>query len=104
MNKKDVSKTNAKNPKWVKPFFIFLFVCFVVYAMLQIVSQQAEIAELKNKANTADQKIVEARQINDEYKSLLGSDEDEYMRRMAIDKSGYAYPNERRFYMVDGKD
>ena len=32
---------------------------------------------------------------------MLDSGEKEYMKKIAIDKLGYAYPEERRFYIVN---
>ena len=41
----------------------------------------------------------------EEYNRLLSSgDEAEYMERVAVEQLGYAYPNERRFYIVNGSD
>ena len=43
-------------------------------------------------------KITEAKQQNDEYIRLLSADDEAaYMERIAIERLGYAYPNERRF-------
>ena len=60
--------------------------------MLEYNEKEAELEELKL---IAEQLEAE----NAEYESIL-SEEDErtYMERIAIEKLGYAYPDERRFY------
>ncbi len=78
--------------------------CLIIYSILSIISQQAQIAQLKKESEELSAKITDARQQNDEYVRLLSDDdESEYMERIAIEKLGYAYPNERRFYIVEGK-
>ena len=102
---KSISEKNTekhKKSKLFKPFMTIMIVCFAVYAAVQIIYQQAQIAELKKQTDLINSKITEAKQVNDEYNRLLGSDENEYMEMIAIDKLGYAYPNERRFYLVNG--
>ncbi|MGN0593904.1 MAG: septum formation initiator family protein [Hominimerdicola sp.] len=91
-----------KTSRLFKPFMIIMMICFVLYAMVQIIYQQAQIAELKKQSEVLNNKISEAKQVNDEYSGMLNSDEREYMERIAVEKLGYAYPNERRFYLVNG--
>ena len=68
-------------------------------------SQQAQVAQLRKESAEISKKITAAKQQNDEYVRLLKSDdEDEYMKRIAIEKLGYAYPNEKRYYIVTDGD
>lgn len=90
-----------KKPRLLKPVITIIVVCFCVYAVGDIISQQAQIVQLQKEANSISQKITEQKQQNDEYTRLLNSDEAEYFERIAIEKYGYAYPNERRFYIVN---
>lgn len=77
--------------------------CLIIYSLFTIISQQAQIAQLKKQSEELSAKITEARQQNDEYIRVLSSDDEaEYIERIAIERLGYAYPNERRFYIVDG--
>ena len=70
-----------------------------------IISQQAQIAQLRKESDAINKKITAAKQLNDEYTRLLSSDDEaEYMEKIAIEKLGYAYPNERRFYIVNNSD
>lgn len=85
-----------------KPLATFAIVCFVVYAIISIVSQQVQISQLEKQTEEISAKITAEKQQNDEYVRLLSEDDEAaYMERIAIERLGYAYPNERRFYIVD---
>lgn len=80
----------------------FAFVLLIIYALVSLVSQQSQIAEQKEKIAEVKTQIAELQQENDEYTRLLSNeDESEYIRRIAIERLGYAYPNERRFYVIE---
>ncbi len=85
---------------------VFLaIICLLDYSVYTIVSQQAQVAQLRKESAEISKKITAAKQQNDEYVRLLKSDdEDEYMKRIAIEKLGYAYPNEKRYYIVTDGD
>lgn len=86
------------------PLAMFAAFILVVYSIITIISQQVQIAQLKQQKSEINAQMNEARQLNDEYTRLLASeDESEYMERIAVEKLGYAYPNERRFYVVDAQ-
>lgn len=101
--KKDFVKKKKKKP--VGKFIImFAAVCFTFYVMITVITQRIAIAEKKQEMEELDAQITEAKQIQDEYARILsGKDEEETMRRIAIERLGYAYPNERRFYIVDAE-
>ncbi|MBR6873231.1 MAG: septum formation initiator family protein [Ruminococcus sp.] len=81
---------------------IIAVICLIVYAIFNIISQQAEIAELRKQSEELSAQITEQEQRNDEYNRLLrAGDEAEYMERIAVEQLGYAYPGERRFYIVE---
>ena len=102
---KDAAKKNPKpkRSRFVKLLTIFAVAALVVYSGVIIISQQAQIAQLRKESDAINKKITAAKQLNDEYTRLLSSD-DEYMEKIAIEKLGYAYPNERRFYIVNNSD
>lgn len=76
--------------------------CLVIYAIFNIISQQAQIVELRKQSEELSAQITEQEQRNDEYNRLLrAGDEAEYMERIAVEQLGYAYPGERRFYIVE---
>lgn len=74
---------------------------FLVYSLYIVISQQAELSEQQKELANIKSQITVAKQENDEYTRLLsGEDESEYMKKIAIERYGYAYPNERRFYVA----
>ena len=76
--------------------------CLIVFSIFSIISQQAEIAQLEKESQELSAQITEEEQKNDEYNRLLSAgDEAEYMERVAVEQLGYAYPNERRYYIVE---
>jgi len=102
---KDAAKKNPKPKRSVKLLTIFAVAALVVYSGVIIISQQAQIAQLRKESDAINKKITAAKQLNDEYTRLLSSDDEaEYMEKIAIEKLGYAYPNERRFYIVNNSD
>ncbi len=76
-----------------------LFALVLVYAVGLIIQTQADIAEQRMQIEKLEAEITETRQSNDEYQRILKTeDEREYMFTVAVEKLGYAYPRERRFY------
>lgn len=76
-----------------------LFILVLVYSVGLIIQTQADIAEQKNQIEKLKAEINETREENDEYQRILNTeDENEYMFTVAVEKLGYAYPRERRFY------
>ncbi len=76
----------------------------IIYSVVTIISQQVQIAKLRQEEKEINERMSEARQLNDEYSRLLSSeDEDAYMEMIAVERLGYAYPEERRFYIVEAK-
>ncbi|MBQ9376009.1 MAG: septum formation initiator family protein [Ruminococcus sp.] len=99
---KALKKKDNKSFVISKPLSAFALVCFVVYSVIMIISQQIQIADIKKESEELSEKITAAKQQNDEYVRLLSADDEAaYMERIAIEKLGYAYPNERRFYIIN---
>lgn len=91
-----------KHSRFGRFLTVFAVAALLVYSLATIISQQAQIAQLKKESSVIEKKITAAKQLNDEYTRLLSSDDEaEYMEKIAIEKLGYAYPNERRFYIVN---
>lgn len=95
------NRRKKKKSRVLRILFLVVAVGFCVFLGANIVSQQAQIAQLKKETSAISRKITEAEQKKDEYTELLNSDEKEYMEKVAVEKFGYAYPNERRFYVVN---
>ncbi|MCD7742049.1 MAG: septum formation initiator family protein [Ruminococcus sp.] len=97
-----ITVKRRKESSIFRPLAWFVGFCLVVYSIVTIISQQVQISQLKQEKSAINEQISEAKQLNDEYSRQLASeDEDEYMERIAVEKLGYAYPNERRFYVVE---
>ena len=74
-------------------------VCLLTYSVVVLISQQVTIAEKKKEIDKVQSEVYSAQQINDEFSRLLSmSDEKEFMEKIAIERLGYAYPNERRIF------
>ncbi len=96
-------KPKRKNAGLVNAAFTFVIVFLVIYAVISIITQQAEISEKETELQLIRDEITEAEQINDEYVRLLSAeDEKAYMERIAIERMGYGYANERRYYAMSG--
>ena len=71
----------------------------LVYAVVVLISQQVTIAEKKKENQKLKSQISSAQQTYDENSRLLSmSDKKEFMEKMAIERLGYAYPNEKRIF------
>ncbi len=95
-----MAKTERKKRSHFADLFkLAVFTLVLVYAVGTIISTQADIAEQKATIERLQQEIIETRQENDEYLRILNStDEREYMLTVAVERLGYAYPRETRFY------
>ena len=87
-----------KKRKLAKKIFVVIALCFCAFT---IIYDKAEIARLRAEKAEITKQIDEEKAQNDEYSRMLESGEKEYMKKIAIDKLGYAYPEERRFYIVN---
>lgn len=97
-------KIRKKKKSLVTRFLNLAIVCFLCSGIYILVSQQINVSKKKEEINNLQSKVEVAKQKNDEYQYLLSiSDTDEYMRRIAIEKLGYAYPGEIRVYDTSKK-
>lgn len=103
----DVVKVRKKPRKHKKAMINYIFFVVValllLYAVRTIVVNQAQISQQEADIQKIKDEITAAQQENDEYMRVLDSDnEEEYMERMAIERLGYGYANEKRFYVMSG--
>lgn len=86
-----------KQRKSQKSKLLKVAVClFVVYIAYSIVVQQLEIRERKMTLETLQQQCVKQEAGNKEVERLLAmSDDKDYIERIAREKLGYAYPDEK---------
>lgn len=73
-----------------------ILICACAFSVF---SDMSEIHEKEQELEQLRQRALELEAENASYESIL-SEEDErtYMERIAIERLGYAYPEERRFY------
>ena len=92
-------RPRKKMNKWLKLALVVVVVYGIVAAaqlQLAVMNKRRELEELK--ASTAQQ-VKE----NEEMKNLLGlENEDAYIEKIARDKYGYAYPEERIYVDISG--
>lgn len=92
------NKSKSKH-SFVSFLMLIFFIGFMVVTVSQIIQIQADIAEKRTAIDKLNADIIEMRQENDEYQRILNTtDEEQYMFTVAVEKLGYAYPRERRFY------
>ncbi len=79
--------------------FTLAFVVFVVACVAYIVDTQSGIAEKEAELAQLNQRVEQAQDENGEYRQILSGDGySDYIEEIAIDEFGYAYPGEIRFY------
>lgn len=67
-----------------------------------VIYQQANLVEQREQTEIMQDQLYDIQAQNDELNRILNSDnEQEYMERVAIERLGYAYPGERRFYVMN---
>lgn len=95
MNRQPKKKMN----KWLKLALVIVIIYGVVVAaqlQLEVMSKRRELEELKT--STAEQ-VKE----NEQMKNLLGMENEEaYIEKIAREKYGYAYPEERIYVDISG--
>ena len=99
-----MKKASEKKPKrniLVNSIIKLSFFAFVIYALISIISVQVDISDKKDQMAILKVQEQELSAKNAECERILDAkDEKEYMQRLAMDKLGYAYPNEVRYYDI----
>lgn len=92
----------GKNRRPLAHYVILLIlVLIIVYAVYLWISQSAKVEELEKGNEELQAQITLTQQQCDEYSRILSSDDqNEYMERIAIEKYGYGYPGEKRYYFT----
>ncbi len=100
----NVLKTKKEKKSIFLKLKILAIVCLVTYAIIYFFSQQIQLTTKVDEISSLNDKISLAVQENDELQRLLKlAETDEYLRRVAIEKFGYAYENEVRIYVTAKK-
>jgi cell division protein FtsB len=102
--KKGFVKYNNEDASVKQSFFLnviikITIVLTIVACIAMTVYLQSSIAEKEKKYNQIQEQIEDLEIKNEELNLTLNSDDIEaYMQKLAIEKYGYAYPDEIRFY------
>ena len=96
-----------KGTKKHKSFFLRLaligFFGFLCYGVVSFFMLQMDLAQKDQELQEINQKIQTQKQTNQELKTMLGEEHySEYIARVAREKLGYVYPDERIFVDVSG--
>lgn len=85
-----------KSKKKRSIILILAVLVFTVYAAGVLIHNQFEIAEQNRQKAAIESQVADEKVKNEELKDQLRSDGDkEYIARMAREKLGYVYPDER---------
>lgn len=97
--KKAYRKKQRKNSAVFSVVGIPVMIVLIGACVISIISDKVELNEKQQELEVLKAQAEELEAENASYESIL-SEEDErtYMERIAMEKLGYAYPDERRFY------
>lgn len=80
-----------------------LLAAFLCYGLTSLVMLQLDLSRQNDKLDTVQRKITAQEQTNAELKTMLEQNNySEYIARIAREKLGYVYPDERVFIDVSG--
>lgn len=96
---KQGGKKMAKRKKRKANWFVRLFMlCFVTYVAVSLIGMQVEVTSKRRQLLALQQNVEQQKMVNAEMQRDLNGDTDEdYIERIARDKLGYAYPDEKIF-------
>lgn len=87
-----------------KLIFRVAIIAFLAYIAITSIVLNVDIAKRKEKLGTAQAQVEEQKIINDELTHLLKSGKSpEYIIKVAREKFGFVFPNERVYVDVSGK-
>lgn len=97
--KRDYKKKMRRNRSPLFYVGLPISLVLIVACLFSIVSDKVELSSKQEELELLKAQAAELEAENASYQSIL-SEEDErtYMERIATEKLGYAYPDERRFY------
>ncbi|MEG2813987.1 MAG: septum formation initiator family protein [Oscillospiraceae bacterium] len=80
-------------------------VAFAIYSIGYITLMQIDISSRKDALNQSKSELKEQQIINKEVSDILNSDKkDEYIMRIAREKLGFVFPDERVFIDISGNN
>lgn len=96
-----MTKRKIKKVKILK----FALAVFFVYVVVSFVILQVDISNRRNELAIAEVELKEQQYLSKEIKSILDSGENsEYITRIAREKLGFVFPDERVFIDISGNN
>ncbi len=84
-------------------FLRLILIGFLCYGLISFFMLQMDLAQKDQELQEINKKIQTQQQTNEELKTMLGEEHySEYIARIAREKLGYVYPDERIFVDVSG--
>lgn len=84
-------------------FLRLILIGFLCYGLISFFMLQMDLAQKDQELREINKKIQTQQQTNEELKTMLGEEHySEYIARIAREKLGYVYPDERIFVDVSG--
>lgn len=84
-------------------FLRLILIGFLCYGLISFFILQMDLAQKDQELQEINKKIQTQQQTNEELKTMLGEEHySEYIARIAREKLGYVYPDERIFVDVSG--
>ena len=88
-------KRRRRKANWLMRIFVL---CFVAYVAISLIGMQVEVTAKRRYLASVEREIYRQEQENAEIKRILdGGTDREYIERIARDKLGFAYPDEKIF-------
>lgn len=96
-----MAKTKAKKVRILK----FAFIAFSIYVVVSFVVMQSDIAKRKANLQAAKNELEQQQYINEDIMGIINSGQNsEYIMRIAREKLGFVFPNERVFIDISGNN
>lgn len=95
------SSARKRKNRFLSLLVMLATLVFLCYAVGSLISYQVEISKQRRQLAEIKEQTMVALEENNELDGLLGAeDNSEYIERIAREKLGYAYDDERVYYVI----
>lgn len=96
-----MARKRKHRPNWLPRLAVL---GFVIYVTVSLIGMQVEVTTKRRELLALQQNVEQQKLINAETERILDGENDrEYIERIARDKLGYAYPDEKIFIDRSGR-
>ena len=94
----------GKNKKQKKNRILkFCFTVFTLYFVISLINSQIDISKKREELENVNEKIAIQKVENKKLERIINSDEyEEYIEKLAREKLGFAYPDEKIYIDISG--